>query len=394
MKKVLALILALVLCLSMAGCGEGKRYEEAAALLESGSYDEAAAAFEALGDYKDAADMVTECAYQKAAATLVSGAYDEAAAAFEALGDYKDAADMVTECAYQEAADLGAAGRPALSALAFIALGDYKDAHEQGLAQWATLYNAHHTITAGNWTAAAIFENGSTKITKQNIQGGGDGIGIPEDVTAISLGSVHSLGLHPDGTVTGSGSNTLGELDLDSWTDIVAIDAGWGYSLGLRSDGTVLAAGDDSYGLSSGTADWTDIVAVDGGYYHTVGLKADGTVVAAGSNEKGQCNVGDWTDIVAISAYQYHTVGLKADGTVVTTGDFATLYKAVTKLDPSDSDPDFSGISDWTDIVSVAAGDKFTLGLKADGSLVYVGRVAISRSESPDWTQIKLPGEV
>ncbi|MBQ9988896.1 MAG: hypothetical protein IJP30_04090, partial [Clostridia bacterium] len=53
---------------------------------------------------------------------------------------------------------------------------------------------------------------------------------------------------------------------------------------------------------------------------HTVGLKADGTVVAVGNNELGQCNVSEWSDIVSVSAGDDHTVGLKADGTVVAVG--------------------------------------------------------------------------
>ena len=44
-------------------------------------------------------------------------------------------------------------------------------------------------------------------------------------------------------------------------------------------------------------------------------------MVAAGWNKYGQCNVSDWRDIVAIAAGCAHTVGLKLDGTVVAVGD-------------------------------------------------------------------------
>jgi len=43
--------------------------------------------------------------------------------------------------------------------------------------------------------------------------------------------------------------------------------------------------------------------------------------VAVGWNEYGQCNVSDWHDIVAIAAGCAHTIGLKSDGTVVAVGD-------------------------------------------------------------------------
>ena len=57
------------------------------------------------------------------------------------------------------------------------------------------------------------------------------------------------------------------------------------------------------------------------GNEHTVLLKEDGTVTAAGDNSFGQCSVSDWTDVIAVAAGAYHTVGLKADGTLLAAGD-------------------------------------------------------------------------
>ena len=42
--------------------------------------------------------------------------------------------------------------------------------------------------------------------------------------------------------------------------------------------------------------------------------------MAVGWNEYGQCNVSDWSDIVAVAAGCTHTIGLKSDGTVVSVG--------------------------------------------------------------------------
>ena len=53
---------------------------------------------------------------------------------------------------------------------------------------------------------------------------------------------------------------------------------------------------------------------------HTVGLCKDGTVVATGDNNAQQCDVGSWTDIVAIAAGDSFTMGLRRDGTVLTVG--------------------------------------------------------------------------
>ena len=96
------------------------------------------------------------------------------------------------------------------------------------------------------------------------------------------------------------------------------IRAGSWYTVGLKSDGTVVAVGSNSLGQCD-VEGWTDIVAASAGSVYTVGLKSDGTVVAVGNNSSGQCDVEGWTDIVAVSAGSMHTVGLKSDGTVVAT---------------------------------------------------------------------------
>ena len=109
------------------------------------------------------------------------------------------------------------------------------------------------------------------------------------------------------------------------------------------------------------------------GIYHTVGLKADGTVVAVGGNEYGQCNVSDWQNIVAIAATDYHTVGLKADGMVVAVGE---------------NNSGQCNVSDWRDIVAIAAAGYHTVGLKADGTVVAIGDNEYGQCNVSDWQNI------
>ena len=80
-----------------------------------------------------------------------------------------------------------------------------------------------------------------------------------------------------------------------------------------------------------------------------------------------------WTDIVAISAVGYYTVGLKADGTVVAVGDNTDGQCEV---------------SDWRDIVAISAGYGHTVGLKADGTVVAVGDYNYDQCEVFDWRDI------
>ena len=66
-----------------------------------------------------------------------------------------------------------------------------------------------------------------------------------------------------------------------------------------------------------------------------VGLKSDGTVVATGDNNYGKCDISDWHDIVAVAADRFRTVGLKSDGSVIVTGSNSRGQRDV---------------SDWRDI--------------------------------------------
>ena len=78
-------------------------------------------------------------------------------------------------------------------------------------------------------------------------------------------------------------------------------------------------------------------------------------------------------DIVSISAGYDYTVGLKADGTVVATGDNGSGRCKE---------------SYWTDIVSIAAGGWHTVGLKTDGTVVATGSSVYGQCNVSDWTDI------
>ena len=102
-------------------------YNNASALLASGDYDGAAAAFEALGDYKDSADQAKQAMYDKAMALMSYGEsgsdeglslvlsegeaissdanlsklyYQEAVEIFESLDTYKDSRKMADSAQY------------------------------------------------------------------------------------------------------------------------------------------------------------------------------------------------------------------------------------------------------------------------------------------------------
>lgn len=119
---------------------------------------------------------------------------------------------------------------------------------------------------------------------------------------------------------------------------------------------------------------------------HSVGLLTDGTVIATQFDGMdryydGQCEVSEWTDIVEIAAGFSDTVGLKADGTVVFTESTDYLNSSGNTYE----------LSSWRDIVSISTGRYHTVGLKMDGTVVatdctgfkYTGQCDVS-----DWGDI------
>ena len=344
-------------------------YKEAQALLDAGKYEEAEAAFAALGDYQDSAkNAQLLSAYRQADALVDAGQYDEAISAFEALGDFLDSAENVQLLpAYRQAAALEKFGQYPGAAIAFSKLGDYRDSAQR--AETDREIQQIVSISVGVATTVGLHIDGTVVAVGRN------NIGSWSDIVSVDAGWwTHAVGLRSDGTVVAAGENAHGECDVSDWSDIVAVAAGNVHTVGLRSDGTVVAEGNNKYGQCRvRVSGWSDIVSVSAGMFHTVGLRSDGTVVAVGNNEQGQCDVSGWFDIVAVGAGDDYTVGLRSDGTVVAVGRNRS---------------DQCNVSDWTDIVAVSAGSTHTVGLHSDGTVVAVGYNDDGQCDVGGWSDI------
>ncbi len=116
-------------------CQEGV-YVQADKLLRDGKLDAAIAGFTALGSYKDSPDKILQCQqeqrYLEACGLLERKEYDQALAIFDLLGNYKDTMAKVQECQlgkqYAQAAALAQQGDYAAACTILSALGDYQDA--------------------------------------------------------------------------------------------------------------------------------------------------------------------------------------------------------------------------------------------------------------------------
>ncbi len=397
------------------------KYNNAVSLMNHGRYEEAIAAFEEIGDYKDSTQKIKDCEaavleerYIAALALMEEGKYEEAIAVFESLNGYRDSENWIRERIqeqYDAAAELANKGKTAEAAIAFGKLGDFRDSRERSFEYWDEVafresVSAGYSHTVGLKTDGTVVAAGGKYDIACNVSGW-------KDIVAVSAGWYQTVGLKTDGTVVAVGENDDGQCNVSGWKDIVAVSAGYFYTVGLKSDGTVVAVGNNHFGKCD-VSGWKDIVAVSAGYYHTVGLKSDGTVVAVGKNNYGQCDVSGWTDIVAVSVGYFHTVGLKSDGTLVAVGwngdgqcnvsgwtDIVAVsaewnYTVGLKSDGTvvavgNNEYGQCDVSGWTDIVAVSARGAHTIGLKSDGTVVAVGYNFFGQCDVSDWTDIKLP---
>ena len=103
------------------------RFENASNLMAGGDFKEAQAAFKTLeGD--EALEMEKECRYLMAGKALELKNFQEAASAYEALGDYKDSAALKNKTYYTEAESFFALGEFEKAGESFLKCGDYEDA--------------------------------------------------------------------------------------------------------------------------------------------------------------------------------------------------------------------------------------------------------------------------
>lgn len=144
LRRVLLILIPLLLIAGAAigvyvySAHRAAAYEQAVELLASGEYGAAAAAFERLGNYRDAARQASAArvedaqlsTYTRAGKLLANGRYDDAVELYETLGDYRDSAELVLEARYRKGLELIEVGVCDEALALFTELGDYRDSAE------------------------------------------------------------------------------------------------------------------------------------------------------------------------------------------------------------------------------------------------------------------------
>ena len=113
-------------------------YSDAAGLYDAGDYAGAAAAFDKLGSYKDAAGQAAQAreadavqtSYTRAGRLLDNDRYDDARELYLSLGNYLDSAELAVEAEYRRGQELLESGAYPEARALFEELGTYKDSAE------------------------------------------------------------------------------------------------------------------------------------------------------------------------------------------------------------------------------------------------------------------------
>jgi|GEM_PF-1623562 len=145
------------------------------------------------------------------------------------------------------------------------------------------------------------------------------GINNWNNVSQISSGAHHLVGVLQNGSVVTAGYNIYEQMDTSTWKDIVYAASNTSNVVGINKYRSVIAAGDNLYGQCD-LNDWRSIVSVDVGDGFIVGLKSNGTVVAKGRNIYDVCKVEDLKNIIYIDAAETYFIAIDNQNNIFVKG--------------------------------------------------------------------------
>ena len=133
-------------------------------------------------------------------------------------------------------------------------------------------------------------------------------------------------------------------------------------TLGMTVNGKIDVSGSQTSG-KWGAEGFENAVTAAVGYSHVVLVDDRMKVHSFGTNYYNECEVSDWTDVVSVAAGYHVTYARHADGSVSATGLNARL------------------VDGWTGVVQIAAGLRHVVAVTESGTLLYAGSNASGQLE-------------
>lgn len=188
-----------------------------------------------------------------------------------------------------------------------------------------------------------------------------------DNFMSIASGYYHNLALADDGSISGWGSNSNGQLNVPGLNSgFIAISAGFQHSLAIRGDGTLVGFGQNADGqitIPAGTYS-----AIAAGRVHSVAIRTDGSLAAwGGPNSWGELTVPAGYDYVAVEANEGYGVALKSDGSIATWGMMGPAY----------------GAPGGTGYLAIAGGGSHAIALGSDSKIYGWGTTWDGRTDYP-----------
>lgn len=155
------------------------------------------------------------------------------------------------------------------------------------------------------------------------------------------------------------------EHTASAWSDISALCANDNLVVGMKSDGTIEA---DGLHKSEEFADWKNIRKIYCKGSDVFGITSENTIVSSADSADYNDDFTAWTNVEDIAATLYRgrcLFSLNADGTVNCT---TYIYPSM-----DGGDYDYSNVSGWENIVSIASTSYGIAGVKEDGTVLYEG---------------------
>jgi hypothetical protein len=177
--------------------------------------------------------------------------------------------------------------------------------------------------------------------TNSNIIDNSPQLTATTNIDDVSAGAFHLLALNKDGTVTGWGSNSNGQLSFLNYnlTNVKKVSAGGYHSLFLFNNGTISGCG-NNYGQHNLRSAYTSVKDVSAGGFHSLVLFNNGTVTGWGDSSANQAqNVPEGlTQIDQISAGAYHSLAIIKNPSNSATrltgwgGSYNSIYRNASEL--------------------------------------------------------------